>query len=456
MYIEDTIAAIATSHGLGGIGIIRISGPQARGIGLRLFTFANGKDFISHYLHYGSILDPLTGEVLDEAMAVLMSSPKSYTREDVLELHCHGGMLLLERILALVLQSGARLAEAGEFTRRAFLNGRIDLLEAEAVMDIISSRSEASLALAQHQQGGALSRTISEIRQLLLNALAMLEASIDFPEDGLEDTDFESIQSRVNSAQRIISSLIAGFPEGRLLREGIAALIVGKSNAGKSSLLNCLLGENRSIVTHLAGTTRDIIEETVNIEGLAVRLLDTAGIRHTSDMVEQLGIDRAFDSIFMADLILFVHDLSRPFDNDDKRILEALDGKQILVICNKCDLVPSLDLPTELSCLPVCQVSTRTGYGIRDLKQIIRSTFISKTVLDNREFVSISRVRHRDALQSVKSALSDISDGLVVSREIETLAIDLREALYSLGQVTGENTTDDILDIIFSSFCVGK
>jgi len=456
MYVEDTIAAIATPHGSGGIGIVRVSGPEAQAIGLRLFSFCRCTNFVSHYLYNGKVLDPLTGEVLDEVMAVLMKAPRSYTREDVLELQCHGGLLVLERILAAVLNSGARLAEPGEFTRRAFLNGRIDLLEAEAVMDVISSRNEAALALAQRQKEGALSRKIEEIRQLIIYALAFLEASIDFPEDGLDETDIESIISRVHSAHDSISTLLAGFSEGRILRDGLAALIVGKSNAGKSSLLNCLLGENRSIVTHLAGTTRDIIEETVNIEGLAVRLLDTAGIRHTDDIVELEGIDRTLDCIPLADLVLFVHDPTRIFDDDDRRILNALSGKQILVICNKSDLAPECELSSELSAFPSCQVSSATGAGIDDLKRAIRNTFLRHGLLDSREFITISRVRHRDALVSAQEALSKFIDGIGESRESETLAIDLRVALDSVGQVTGECTSDELLDVIFSSFCIGK
>ncbi len=456
MYIEDTIAAISTPPGQGGIGIVRVSGPDARSIGRRLFRFARGDDFASHHLHYGVITDDAGGDAIDEAMAVLMSAPRSYTREDVLEIHCHGGLLVVERVLAVVLKAGARLAEPGEFTRRAFLNGRIDLLEAEAVMDVITSRSEASLALARKQQDGALSRRIGAVRDSLRQALALLEAFIDFPEDDIGTADTDAIRNYVYRSCIDIDSLVSRFDEGRIMRDGIAALIVGKPNAGKSSLLNLLLGQQRAIVTHIAGTTRDIIEETASFGGLAVRLLDTAGIRHTDDVVEQEGIDRALECIPLADLVLFVLDMSRPFDHEDGLILSRLSGKTVLLVCNKSDLVVDTGLPPELDAFERCMVSSHTGQGIEELKARIRSTFLGAGVLDSREFVAISRARHRDALVSARQVLAGFLDGLAGGRELETLSIDLRDALDAVGRVTGETTPDDVLDIIFSSFCIGK
>ena len=456
MYVEDTIAAVATPQGQGGIGIVRVSGPEAEVIGLRIFRFVGGGEFISHQLHYGRVADPCDGRVLDEAMAVLMRAPRSYTREDVLELHCHGGLLVIERVIDAVLACGARLADPGEFTRRAFLNGRIDLLEAEAVMDVISSRSDASLALARRQQEGSLSRRIVGIREHLRHSLALVEAYIDFPEEDLGDTDIDAITGRVDTALAGIDELLGGFDEGRVMRDGIAVLIVGKPNAGKSSLLNRLLGEQRAIVTHIAGTTRDIIEETASFDGLAVRLLDTAGIRHTDDIVEREGIDRALECIPLADLVLFVQDASRPFDHEDRMILDVLGGKRLLVVLHKCDLAPAPALPEEIAGVPFCPVSSVTGQGIDDLKRMVRDIFMRPGTLDSREFVAISRVRHRDALVSARQAVSRFSRGLDSGRELETLAVDLRDALYSIGQVTGETTPDDILDIVFSSFCIGK
>lgn len=456
MYIQDTIAAISTPHGMGGIGIVRVSGSQAHRIGKQLFRFHRGTDFTSHFLHYGTIMDPSTGNLLDEAMAVLMKAPSSYTCEDVLELHCHGGLVVVETVLATVLQSGARLAEAGEFTRRAFLNGRIDLLKAEAVMDVISSRSEASLSLAMRQQEGALSRRIIDLRELLLHAAALVEAYIDFPEEDLGATDLTAISANIAAANDIVVQLLQNYDEGRIVRDGIAVLIVGKPNAGKSSLLNALLGEERAIVTHIAGTTRDIIEETTNVGGLAIRLLDTAGIRATDDLVEQQGIGRAMDCIPLADLVLFVLDRSRCIDSEDSLILEALEGKKVLLVANKTDLADQLYLTDEWQQLPCFPVSTKTGAGIDELKRALRAAFVRDGVLDSREFVAISRARHRDALVSAQTLLSRCLAGIALHTELETLSIDLREALSVVGTVTGETTSDDILDLIFSSFCIGK
>lgn len=456
MYIEDTIAAISTPQGEGGIGIVRISGPDACAIGLRLFRFSRGHAFRSHVLHFGAITEPDGGAVIDEAMAVLMRAPRSYTCEDVLELHCHGGMLVTERVLAAALACGARLAEPGEFTRRAFINGRIDLVQAEAVMDVITAKTEASLALAQRQREGALSLMLAEISRALTRCLAFIEASIDFPEDDIGETDTALLRSDVSAALESIDRLLAGFDDGRILREGISVLIVGKPNAGKSSLLNRLLRENRAIVTHIPGTTRDIIEESVNLGGLAVRLLDTAGIRHTEDLVEREGISRALDRIPFADLVLFVLDASRTFSGEDRLILDAIGTRRAIAVLNKSDLPGSLELSPEVSGMPQVAISAETGAGIDGLRDLIRTQFLHGGALDSREFVTISRARHRDALASSHSALNRLLSGLEDGRELETLAIDLRDALAAVGQVTGETSADDVLDVIFSSFCIGK
>lgn len=456
MYVADTIAAISTPHGEGGIGIVRVSGSQAREIGLNLFRFRKGTDFSSHYLHYGSVVEPLSGAVLDEVMAVMMLAPRSYTCEDVLEIHCHGGLLVVDKVLTAVLQCGARLADPGEFTRRAFLNGRIDLLQAEAVMDVIASRSEMSLTLARQQQEGALSRRIVEISTMLLHALALIEAYIDFPEDDLGHNDIVSIRERVQNANEAISALLSGFDEGRVIRDGVAVLIVGKPNVGKSSLLNCLLGEQRAIVTHIAGTTRDIIEETAIINGLAVRLLDTAGIRHTEDLIEKEGIHRALECVPLADLVLFVLDASRPFDAEDLFILDALKGKRILVECSKSDLSPMIELPENVTQLPRCSVSVTNGYGIDELRLSIRTSFMSEIKQDSRQLVAISRLRHRETLTSAQSSLQHFLEIIDAGGDLEVLAIEVRNALESVGQVTGGTTPDEILDLIFSSFCIGK
>lgn len=456
MYIRDTIAAISTPTGNGGIGIVRVTGTHAAAIGDTIFKPVKNGGLISHRFYFGTIYDPQSNEPVDEAMAVLMRAPRSYTREDVLELHCHGGMLVVERVLALTLLCGARLAEPGEFTKRAFLNGRIDLVQAEAVMDIIGSQTEAALRLAQHQREGALSMRISEARSLLLNALALVEAYIDFPEDDLGEADTTAIASSVDSAQAIIGGLLAGFDQGRILREGISVLIIGKPNAGKSSLLNRLLNENRAIVTHFPGTTRDIIEETVNLGGLPVRLLDTAGIRHTDDLAEQEGINRALGKIPQADLVLFVCDSSRSFDHEDQLILDALSDSKVMAVLNKCDLPCSLQLPSVFDEMKTVPISASSGEGVDALKEAVRTAFLHDTPLDSREFVAISRARHRDALTSAKFALERVKTGLASALELELLTIELRDALSAVGTVTGETTSDEVLDLIFSSFCIGK
>jgi len=456
MYIRDTIAAVSTPPGNGGIGIVRVSGDQAAAIGDSIFKPVNSGGLISHRFSFGNICDSDTGEVVDEAMAVIMRSPRSYTREDVLELHCHGGILVVERVLAVVLGCGARLAEPGEFTRRAYLNGRIDLVQAEAVMDIIGSQTEAALRLAQHQREGLLSQRISEARGSLLTALSLVEAYIDFPEDDLGDADTATIDSTVNLARGIIGELLAGFDDGRVLREGISVLIIGKPNAGKSSLLNRLLNENRAIVTHIPGTTRDIIEETINLGGLPVRLLDTAGIRLTSDVIEQEGINRALEKIPLADLVLFVCDFSRPFDAEDRLIIDALADRKVIAVLNKVDLPRALDLPDNFEEMLQLRISASSGEGVEALKEAVKSVFLHNTAVDSREFVAISRARHRDALAKADVILERFRSSLEAGLGLELLAVDLREALFAVGSVTGQATADDVLDKIFSSFCIGK
>jgi len=455
MYFRDTIAAVSTPPGNGGIGIVRISGDKAASIADVLFISSSDGGLLSHRFYFGIIRDPLTGEILDEAMAVLMRSPRSYTREDVLELQCHGGWLVVEKVLLLTLRSGARLADPGEFTRRAFLNGRIDLVQAEAVMDIIGSNSEAALNLAQKQREGLLSRRIEDVRIRLLNALALVEAYIDFPEDAIGETDLSTICKYIELAISDIGELLSSFDEGRILRDGISVLIIGKPNVGKSSLLNRLLNENRAIVTPIPGTTRDIIEETVNFDGLTVRLLDTAGICNTDDLVEQEGINRALEKVQSADLVLFVLDLSRPFTEEDHLILHALSSSKVIAVLNKCDLPRELSLPADCHFEQQLQIVANSGAGIEELKQAVRRCFLHSTNVDRREFLALSRVRHRDALVSADRLLRRSIANLIDSN-LELLAIDLRDALDAVGVITGQTVTDDVLDIIFSSFCIGK
>jgi tRNA modification GTPase len=456
MYHKDTIAAISTPLGEGGIGIIRVSGPEAARIAGEIFRKKRDGGLESHRFYYGSIIDPDDDHVIDDAMVVLMQTPHSYTREDVLEIQCHGGSLVIRRILDLVLARGARPAEPGEFTKRAFLNGRLDLVQAEAVIDIVRSKTEAALALAQHQRMGLLSRRIATVRESLVHALALIEAHIDFPEEEVGPDVTEEIIRLAGEAATSTESLLAGFSEGKVLREGVSVLIAGKPNVGKSSLLNSLLREKRAIVTSVPGTTRDIIEEVVNIGGLPVRLLDTAGVRRTDDPVEQEGVNLTLERIPQADLVLFMVDGSRPFDAEDELLLSTLTSCRVIVIRNKIDLPASARLPDELGGWTTVEISARSGQGIDALKTAIRDAFLGGAAIDSREYVALSQARHRDALDKAKSALARFRGAIYAGAPLELLACEIREALHAVGLVTGETTPDELLDLIFSRFCIGK
>lgn len=456
MYILDTIAAICTPVGEGGIGVIRISGDQGGRIAAKIFNNKPDGGFESHRFYYGSIIDPDDGMVLDEVLIVLMQSPRSYTREDVLEIHCHGGSQVVQRVLALVLRQGARLADPGEFTRRAFLNGRIDLVQAEAVIDIIRGKTDAALSLAQHQRDGRLSIEINIIREGILRALTLVEAHIDFPEDEIGAALADEINSDIADALSRVNVLLEGFEEGRSLRDGVSVLIAGKPNVGKSSLLNTLLRDKRAIVTELPGTTRDFIEEVVNIGGLPVRILDTAGICETEDLIEKEGIQLTLEKISRADLILYMLDGSRAFDNDDLRIENELDGRRFIVVLNKSDIAEVIRLPESLKDKMVLRVSTRTGAGIELLLRNIRDRFLHGKAVDSREYVALSNIRHRDALEKCAASLRDFTANEAEGLAREILAADLREALQAVGDVTGETTPDEVLDRIFERFCIGK
>ena len=456
MYLEDTIAAIATPVGCGGIGIVRVSGPEASGLAARVFVKQGNGGLESHRFYYGRIIDPGDGSLIDEGMGVLMLAPRSYTREDVLELHCHGGYLVVQRVLDACLKAGARLSEAGEFTRRAFLNGRIDLCQAESVIDLINSRTEMSLAFAQSQREGVLSARLSEITSGLRHVLALIEAFIDFPEDDLDTASLERIDHLSAGARAQIAGLLDSYSHGKVIRDGISVLLAGKPNVGKSSLLNALALEQRAIVSHLPGTTRDIIEEIIDIDGLPVRVIDSAGIRDSHDEIEQEGIRRSLEKLAQADLVLFILDGSSPMDSQDRDLLSAITGKRYLAIINKTDLPQRLieaDLPPEAR---VVRISSKTADGIDLLRQAVFSVFVSRETVTSRDHVAITTVRHRDILLRSLNALDGFTLHLGEGASGELLAIDMRDCLAALGEITGETTPDAILDLIFSSFCIGK
>lgn len=456
---EDTICAISTPIGEGGIGIVRISGKDAFAIADKIFFSKKNKDlsaFPSHTIHYGEIRD--NNERVDEALVSIMKAPNTYTKEDVVEINCHGGPLPLKKVMELVLKNGARLAEPGEFTKRAFLNGRIDLSQAEAVIDIINSKTDDSLRLAVNQLSGILSKKVNAIREELISIIASVEASIDFVDEDIEFISRDEMGKRIDRTVDEIEALITTADEGRIYKEGIATAIIGKPNVGKSSLLNALLKEERAIVTPIPGTTRDVIEEWVNIKGMPLRILDTAGIRHTEDLVEIEGVKRSRDAIKRADLILLLIDGSNKLNDEDKRLMQEVRDKRLIVLLNKSDL-PSLvkknDIANILPENELVAISALTGEGVDSLKTAIHN-LLFKGVITAGERPIITNLRHKTALEKTKKALENLEGSLKNKMSEEFLAVDLRGALNALGEITGETATEDILNKIFEEFCVGK
>lgn len=457
MYLADTIAAIATPQGCGGIGIVRVSGPLAEQIGLAVFCAKRGGGFDSHRLYYGRLLNPLEGSIIDEGMAVLMRAPRSYTREDVLELHCHGGYLVVRTVLQACVAAGARLADPGEFTKRAFLNGRIDLCQAESVIDVINSRTDAALSLAQRQREGLLGRELESVRQLIVEALAILEAHIDFPEDDIDPASLTLIYDRATAARNQIVRLMDTFRYGKVLREGVSVLLAGKPNAGKSSLLNALVCEDRAIVSAVPGTTRDMIEEIVTINGLPLRIIDAAGIRrHHGDELEQEGIRRTLGKLTEADLVLFLADGSRPLDADDYKILSALTARPYITVLTKIDLPQQLDSQQLPACNDLVSVCSKTGAGLDLLRAALHRYFMVDAPPLSDDLVAISNVRHYDVLSRAVSSLALFEQHRQSALSPDLLAVDLRDVLSAIGEITGATTPDAVLDLIFSTFCIGK
>ncbi len=452
---NDTIVAIATAPGEGGIGIVRLSGALAESLLASCFvSLAGACPLQSHRLYYGHFRDS-TDRVIDEVMAVLMRAPKSYTREDVAEVHCHGGSVVLRRILDRFIDGGARLARPGEFTFRAFLNGRIDLSRAEAVMDVIRSRSESACRVAVSQLEGGLSRLTYAFKETVADLLAEVEAGIDFPEEDLPCSDRLRLLSITDSLLKEISTITESFETGRILREGLSILIFGKPNVGKSSLMNALLGEARAIVSNIAGTTRDTVEESLVLRGLPLRLIDTAGVRDTTDSVEVLGVQRAQAKVAGADLILLVVDGSQELDGYDFKALASCDPEKALLVVNKSDL-GVLPLSSEFSNLSSVEVSALDPDGVSKLLDAIYDYFTRSSGSEGRDTPLISDRRHRHALVGAMEALGRFRLGLQRDDPPECSALELREALQSLGEITGETAPDEILDKIFSRFCIGK
>lgn len=460
MFFEDTIAAIATPPGEGGIGIVRISGSKALDIAKEVFVFGSKKNqtFKDRYLHYGKVVDE-EGNIIDEVLLAYMKGPRSYTAEDVVEIHCHGGIIPITSILKEVIKKGARLAEPGEFTKRAFLNGRIDLVQAEAVMDLICAKTEKLAKASINQMEGGLSGHIKRMRERLIDIMAHIEVTIDYPEEDIDEVASQSIRNDITHIVNDIENLLSTAEHGRLIRQGIKAVIIGKTNVGKSSLLNALVKEERAIVTDIPGTTRDVIEEFINIKGVAVRIIDTAGIRETLDQVEQIGIQRSKQNIERADLIITVLDASSPLEDQDREILEYLKDRKALVILNKIDKPVKLDRKQieELigSEIPIVETSLTLGKGIDKVEDIIYKMFF-RGELEISDDLMITNIRHQEALNKARRYLLDALEGIDNELPMDIVSIDLRSAVDSLGAITGETVTEDLIDKIFSEFCLGK
>lgn len=455
----DTIAAISTPLGVGGIGIVRLSGPQTRDILEKVFRRRRGKGpLLSHRFYLGEIIRPRDAKVIDEVLASFMEKPRTYTREDVAEIQAHSGVLVLQEILDAVLQSGARLAEPGEFTKRAFLNGRIDLTQAEAVIDLIQSKTRRSLEMANLQREGRLGMEIRRIREDLLNLLALLEAGIDFPEDEVPELSGDEVSRRLLNAREKLDSLLRTYDRGRIYREGISAVIIGRPNVGKSSLLNALLREDRAIVTPIPGTTRDVIEEVVNVRGIPLKIMDTAGLRHARDQVEVEGVRRTRDRLALADLVIWVVDGSEPISPQDLDILPEVQPRKTVVALNKNDLprrLDPVDLGEHLPGAPLIPVSALYHSGIDRLEEAIRDLVLNGGQ-DSSAEVLLSNLRHKQALENAREGLEQALEASQANLSAEFISLDLGRALQALGEIVGETTSEDILNRIFSQFCIGK
>jgi len=467
--IDDTIAAIATPIGEAAIGVVRISGRGALDVARQMFRTASDvpiEGLPTHTAHYGFVIDPSSGERIDDGILVIYRSPRSYTGEDSVEISCHGGIVPLRRVLTSALRAGARLAEPGEFTKRAFINGRLDLAQAEAVLDIIRARTDEAMRVARSQLDGVLSAEIRALRQSLVGIMAGIEASIDFP-DEVGDADTTEIAAALRDAIEHVKGLLDTAERGKIFREGIVAVIAGRPNVGKSSLLNALLRESRAIVTPIPGTTRDAIEESVNIRGIPVRTIDTAGVRDTDDMVEQIGVERTKQMIEQADMILTVIDASEGFLDEDRDLIRDVAERRFIVVLNKCDLVRQEDacrlsveikdwMQNELGVsAPIVLTAAPSNEGIKELEDKIADTVLSGGV-SSAEGALVSNVRHREALENALESLGEALHTAQSDMPVDCITIDLRAAINALGKITGETVTEDVIDRIFSEFCIGK
>ncbi len=457
--MEDTIVAISTPPGTGGIGIIRISGEKSFDIASRIFRGAKDfKDIKTHTINYGRIVDPANNETLDEVLVSKMKKPASFTREDVVEINCHGGIVVLRKILGLIVKEGARIAEAGEFTKRAFLNGRIDLSQAEAVIDLINSKTDAGSKAALDQLEGKLSKKLKEVREKLIELIAHIEVTVDYPEHDIEEITGDMVYESLKPIRNLIFNISNTFENGRMIREGLNVVIVGRPNVGKSSLLNELSGKNKAIVTDIPGTTRDIIEEYININGIPIRLIDTAGIRETEDVVERIGVERAKKAVDEADLILVMIDADTGIINEDIEIFNNVRNKRNIVILNKIDISSNekiKEIEDYFKDFNLIKVSIKTGSGIDKIEEELTRLFNKGNLRLNDEVI-LTNIRHKNmidkCMESIDNAISAYEGGM----PLDMITIDIKDAAYYLGQITGESVNEQVLNEIFKRFCIGK
>ena len=457
--METTIAAVSTAMNESGIGIVRISGPQAMDVIDRIYRSKGGKKRLSevpdHTIHYGFIYDK--EELVDEVLVMIMRAPRTYTGEDTVEIDCHGGVWAMKKVLETALKNGASIAEPGEFTKRAFLNGRLDLSRAEAVMDVIHAKNEYALKSSVEQLRGSVQRAVKEIRDAVLYQIAFIESALDDPEHISLEGYPQKLDAVVEEQQKKIQALLKTASDGKIIREGIRTVILGKPNAGKSSLLNLLIGENKAIVTDIAGTTRDILEEYINLNGITLHITDTAGIRETEDIVEKIGVEKARETAQKADLILYVVDSSEPLDENDEEIISMLGSRKAIVIYNKTDLAAAVSVESlkERIGHPVIPVSAKEETGITDLENKIKEMFFEGDLTFNDQ-VYITNARHKAALEEAANSLDLVRGSIEMDMPEDFYSIDLMNAYESLGKIIGESVGEDLVNEIFSKFCMGK
>ncbi|MFP3770001.1 tRNA uridine-5-carboxymethylaminomethyl(34) synthesis GTPase MnmE [Enterococcus faecium] len=457
----DTIAAISTPPGEGAISIVRLSGDQAVQLADKVYQSGNKRlsEVPSHTIHYGHIVDPKSNQLVDEVMVSVMRAPKTFTREDVVEINCHGGIVVVNQILQLLLREGARLAEPGEFTKRAFLNGRVDLSQAEAVMDLIRAKTDKAMGLALNQLDGNLSALIRSLRQEILETLAQVEVNIDYPEyDDVEELTTKLLLEKAQMIQQRIQALLATSKQGKVLREGLSTAIIGRPNVGKSSLLNHLLREEKAIVTDIAGTTRDVIEEYVNVRGVPLKLIDTAGIRETEDVVERIGVERSRKALAEADLILLVLNQSEPLTAEDEQLLEATSGLKRIILLNKTDLPVQLEqekLKKLIENEPVFSISVAKNDGLDRLESAISDLFFSGET-GERDATYVSNTRHIALLEKASLSLEEVIAGIDAGMPVDLVQIDMTRCWDYLGEVVGDSVQDELITQLFSQFCLGK